>query len=50
MVPQNSTVAAIGVILSPTAIVIGEIKAEKIQVDFGAQVEGCLTAKGEDKS
>jgi cytoskeletal protein CcmA (bactofilin family) len=50
MVPLHSTIAAIGVILSPTEIVIGEIKAEKIQVDFGAQVEGCLTAKGEDKS
>jgi len=36
----NGTIAAIDVILSPTAIVIGEIKAEKIQVDFGAQVEG----------
>jgi len=50
MVPLHSTIAAIGVILSPSEIVIGEIKAEKIQVDFGAQVEGCLTAKGEDKS
>jgi cytoskeletal protein CcmA (bactofilin family) len=36
--------------LSPTAIVNGEIVAEKIQVDFGAQVEGRLTAKGEAKS
>ena len=36
----NGTIAAIDVILSPTAIVIGEIEAEKIQVDFGAQVEG----------
>lgn len=40
MVPPHSIIAAIGVILSPTAIVISEIKAEKIQVDFGAQVEG----------
>ena len=46
----NGTIAAIDVILSPTAIVIGEIEAEKIQVDFGAQVEGRLTAKGEAKS
>ena len=46
----NDTIAAIDVILSPTAIVIGEIEAEKIQVDFGAQVEGRLTAKGEAKS
>ena len=50
MVPIHSTIAAIGVILSPTKIVISEIKAEKIQVDFGAQVEGCLTVKGEAKS
>ena len=46
----NGTIAAIDVILSPTAIVIGEIEAEKIQVDFGAQVEGRLTAKGKAKS
>ena len=46
----NGTIAAIDVILSPTAILIGEIEAEKIQVDFGAQVEGRLTAKGEAKS
>ncbi len=46
----NGTIAAIDVILSPTAIVIGEIEAEKIQVNFGAQVEGRLTAKGEAKS
>jgi cytoskeletal protein CcmA (bactofilin family) len=46
----NGTIAAIDVSLSPTAIVNGEIVAEKIQVDFGAQVEGRLTAKGEAKS
>ena len=46
----NGTIAAIDVILSPTAILLGEIEAEKIQVDFGAQVEGRLTAKGEAKS
>ena len=43
----NGTIAAIDVNLSPTAIVRGEIKAERIQIDFGAQVEGRLTAKGE---
>ncbi len=46
----NGTIAAIDVILSPTAILIGEIEAEKIQVDFGAQVEGRLNTKGEAKS
>jgi cytoskeletal protein CcmA (bactofilin family) len=46
----NGTIAAIDVSLSPTAIVNGEIVAEKIQVDFGAQVEGRLTAKGEAPS
>ena len=46
----NGTIAAIDVNLSPTAIVRGEIKAERIQIDFGAQVEGRLTAKGEASS
>ena len=46
----NGTIAAIDVSLSTTAIVNGEIVAEKIQVDFGAQVEGRLTAKGEAPS
>ncbi|MDE1132251.1 MAG: polymer-forming cytoskeletal protein [Ascidiaceihabitans sp.] len=46
----NGTIAAIDVNLSPTAIVRGEIKAERIQIDFGAQVEGRLTAKGEAPS
>ena len=46
----NGTIAAIDVNLSPTAIVRGEIKAERIQIDFGAQVEGRLTAKGEAES
>ena len=46
----NGTIAAIDVSLSHTAIVNGEIVAEKIQVDFGAQVEGRLTAKGEAPS
>ena len=42
----NGTIAAIDVTLSPTAIVKGEIEAEGIQIDFGAQVEGRLAAKG----
>jgi cytoskeletal protein CcmA (bactofilin family) len=42
----NGTIAAIDVTLSPTAIVTGEIEAEKIRIDFGAQVEGFLTANG----
>ena len=42
----NGTIAAIDVALSPTAIVKGEIEAERIQIDFGAQVEGRLAAKG----
>ena len=46
----KGTIAAFDVNLSPTAIVIGKIEAEKIQVDFGAQVEGRLTAKGEATS
>ena len=46
----NGTIAAIDVNLSPTAIVRGEIKAERIQIDLGAQVEGRLTAKGEASS
>lgn len=46
----NGTIAAIDVTLSPTAIVKGEIEAEGIRVDFGAQVEGRLTAKGKAAS
>ena len=46
----KGTISAIDVNLSPTAIVTGEIEAEKIQVDFGAQVEGYLTANGEATS
>ena len=42
----NGTIAAIDVALSPTAIVKGEIEAERIKIDFGAQVEGRLAAKG----
>lgn len=46
----NGTISAIDVILTPTAIVTGEIEAEKIRIDFGAQVEGRLTANGEATS
>ena len=46
----NGTIAAIDANLSSTAIVTGEIEAEKIQVGFGAQVEGHLTVKGEATS
>jgi cytoskeletal protein CcmA (bactofilin family) len=46
----NGTIAAIDVSLSPTAIVKGEIEAEGIQIDFGAQVEGRLAAKGNASS
>ena len=46
----NGTIAAINVSLSPTAIVKGEIEAEVIQIDFGAQVEGRLAAKGNASS
>ena len=42
----NGTIAAIDVNLSPTATVKGEIEAERINVDFGAKVEGHLSAKG----
>jgi len=46
----KGTIAAIDVSLSPTAIVKGEIEAEGIQIDFGAQVEGRLAAKGNASS
>jgi len=46
----NGTIAAIDVNLSPTAVVKGEIEAERIHIDFGAQVEGRLTAKGKASS
>ena len=41
----NGTIAAIDVALSPTAIVKGEIVAERIRIDFGAQVEGRFLQK-----
>ena len=38
----NGTIAAVDVILASTSVVIGEIVAEKIRIDFGANVEGRL--------
>ena len=46
----DGTIVAIDVTLSPTAIVKGEIEADRIQIDFGAQVEGRLAAKGNASS
>ena len=40
----NGTIAAVDVILASTAVVTGEVVAEKIQIDFGANVEGRLKA------
>ena len=40
----NGTIAAVDVILASTSVVIGEIVAEKIRIDFGANVEGRLKA------
>ena len=40
----NGTIAAIDVILASTAVFTGEIVAEKIRIDFGANVEGRLKA------
>ncbi len=40
----NGTIAAVDVILASTAVVTGEVVAEKIRIDFGANVEGRLKA------
>jgi|TARA_B110000483_G_scaffold203161_1_gene245282 cytoskeletal protein CcmA (bactofilin family) len=40
----NGTIAALDVILASTAVVTGEVVAEKIRIDFGANVEGRLKA------
>jgi cytoskeletal protein CcmA (bactofilin family) len=40
----NGTIAAVDVILASTAVFTGEIFAEKIRIDFGANVEGRLKA------
>ena len=42
----NGTIAAIDVTLASTAVMTGEVMAEKIQIDFGASVEGRLQATG----
>ena len=38
----NGTIAAVDVILASTSVITGEIVAEKIQIDFGSNVEGRL--------
>ena len=40
----NGTIAAVDVILASTSVIKGEIVAEKIRIDFGANVEGRLKA------
>ena len=40
----NGTIAAVEVVLRSTAVVRGEVVAEKIRIDFGANVEGRLLA------
>ena len=40
----NGTIAALDVILASTAVITGEVVAEKIQIDFGANVKGRLKA------
>ena len=42
----NGTIAAVEVVLGSTAVVRGEVVAEKIRIDFGANVEGHLLATG----
>ena len=42
----NGTIAAVEVALGSTAVVSGEVVAEKIRIDFGANVEGRLLATG----
>ena len=42
----NGTIAAVDVILASTAVFTGEIVAERIRIDFGANVEGRLLATG----
>ena len=40
----SGTIAAVEVVLGSTAVVRGEVVAEKIRIDFGANVEGRLLA------
>ena len=42
----KGTIAAVEVVLGSTAVVIGQVVAEKIRVDFGANVVGRLSAPG----
>ena len=42
----NGTIAAIDVTLASTAIIMGEVVAEKIQINTGANVAGWLQATG----
>jgi cytoskeletal protein CcmA (bactofilin family) len=44
----NGTIVAVDVILASTAVFTGEIVAESIRVDFGANVEGRLNATAKD--
>ena len=44
----NGTIAAVDVILASTAVFTGEIVAERIRIDFGANVEGRLKATAKD--
>ena len=38
----DGTISALDVTLGPASVFVGEIQAEKIRVDFGANVEGRL--------
>ena len=44
----KGTISALEVVLSSTAIFTGEIVAESIRIDFGANVEGHLKATAKD--
>ena len=46
----NGTIAAVEVVLGSTAVVRGEVVAEKIRIDFGANVEGRLLATGKPET
>ena len=46
----NGTIAAVEVALGSTAVVRGEVVAEKIRIDFGANVEGRLLATGKPET
>tara|TARA_Y100000385_G_scaffold163621_1_gene169544 strand:+ start:239 stop:625 length:387 start_codon:yes stop_codon:yes gene_type:complete len=42
----NGTIAAVEVVLGSTAVVIGQVVAEKLRIDSGANVVGRLSATG----